>query len=294
MKKYILIVGFNLVMLFTQAQVTDFDGNVYDTVTIGNQVWLKQNIKSTHYADGSPVNPSKMFDYNNDPALGSIYGKLYTYSAVMHDSLFSVHQGICPNEYHVATDVDWGTLGYYLGGDTITGSKIKDTILWNMPNAATNGSGFSALPGGAWSLNFGFGLLGSYAWFWAGGSNASYNRYLINDNGRLFTFGSPTNGEANAYSCRCIRNLPVSLEEAERFQKVSVYPNPATVIINVEQKDKSIKLTDVTLIDVYGTKYKASMTEKSEIDVSELPAGIYFLELKTNVGACVKKIIVQH
>jgi uncharacterized protein (TIGR02145 family) len=275
------------------SQVVDYDGNTYDTVVIGNQVWLKQNMKSTHYADGLPVNPSKMFDYNNNPALGSIYGKLYTYSAVMHDSLVSVHQGICPNEYHVASDLDWLVLEYFLGGDTIAGSKIKDTILWDIPNAATNSSGFSALPGGVWTLNSGFVLLGSYAWFWAGGSNASYNRYLISDNGRLFTFGSPTNGEANAYSCRCIRNLPVLLEETERSQKVSVYPNPATDKIYVEQKDKSLKITDVTLIDVYGTKNKTLMNEKNEIDVIELPAGIYFLELKTNVGTLVKKIIVQ-
>jgi len=61
---------------YAQETVTDYDGNVYNTVIIGDQVWLKENIKSLHYSDGTPI-PS-VIAYNNSDSLAQIYGRLYT------------------------------------------------------------------------------------------------------------------------------------------------------------------------------------------------------------------------
>ncbi len=145
----------------TPGTVTDYDGNVYNTITIGTQVWMKENLKVTHYRDGSPI--SKVTDgatwatlatsstgaycwYNNDSVTnGQVYGALYNWYAV-NDS-----RKIAPAGWHVPTDAEWTTLETYLGGVSVAGGKLKETgtTHWASPNTgATNESGFTALPGG--------------------------------------------------------------------------------------------------------------------------------------------------
>ena len=136
--------------------VTDYDGNVYDTVHIGTQVWMKQNLKTTHYKNGTIISnvidsiawttlaTGAYCDYNNTPANSTTYGRLYNWYAVNTGN-------ICPTGWHVPTDAEWTTLTTYLGGENIAGGKLKEVGLshWLNPNtAATNETGFSALPGG--------------------------------------------------------------------------------------------------------------------------------------------------
>ena len=138
--------------------VTDYDGNAYDTVQIGTQVWLKQNLKTTHYKNGTTIaypgtdntawqnnNSGAYAWYNNDEATyKNTYGALYNWYAVNTGNL-------CPTGWHVPTDAEWTTLTNYLGGENIAGGKLKEAGLahWLNPNAsATNETGFTALPGG--------------------------------------------------------------------------------------------------------------------------------------------------
>ncbi len=148
--------------------VTDFDGNVYQTVTIGNQVWMAENLKVTHYRNGDAI-PFVTFaptwaalttgaycDYYNDANNAITYGKLYNWFAV-NDS-----RSIAPTGWHVPSDAEWMELEMSLGlslaeavatgtRGTDEGGKMKETgtTHWTSPNTgATNGSGFSALPGG--------------------------------------------------------------------------------------------------------------------------------------------------
>lgn len=137
--------------------VTDIDGNSYHTVTIGSQVWLVENLSTTHYRNGEPITYISGNDewelvtseaycaYNHDPGNVAIYGRLYNWFAV-NDS-----RNIAPNGCHVATDAEWTSLTNYLGGEGIAGGKLKEAglIHWKEPNSeATNETGFSALPGG--------------------------------------------------------------------------------------------------------------------------------------------------
>jgi uncharacterized protein (TIGR02145 family) len=158
--------------------VTDIDGNVYKTVKIGNQLWMVENLKVTHYRNGDPINhvtdmsewPSgaSYSNYDNDTTNGSTYGRLYNWYAV-DDS-----RNIAPEGWHVATDEDWNELEMFLGSDA--GGKLKATGtieggdgLWYEPNeGATNESGFSALPGGLIRIAYGaiFDGLGEAAVFW--------------------------------------------------------------------------------------------------------------------------------
>lgn len=176
--------------------ITDYDGNFYRTIRIGDQCWMMDNLRVTHYRNGDPIDnvtdagewhtygSGAYSDYNNDTTNACDYGRLYNWLAVM-DS-----RNIAPEGWHVATDEDWQTLADYLGGDAVAGGKIKmaGTAFWMSPNTgATNESGFSALPGGRrnnWgeylSINSEAGYwtssdAGGYGWYW----------YLTYDNSEL-------------------------------------------------------------------------------------------------------------
>jgi uncharacterized protein (TIGR02145 family) len=105
--------------------VTDYDGNFYRTVRIGDQCWMMDNLKVTHYRNGDPIpnvtdagewnnlSTGAYCDYNNDPANADAYGRLYNFCAV-YDS-----RNIAPEGWHVATDEEWQTLVDFLGGDDV-------------------------------------------------------------------------------------------------------------------------------------------------------------------------------
>ena len=140
--------------------VTDIDGNLYHTVTIGSQVWMVEDLKTTRYLNGDPIgttspatlnilaltSPKYQWPYNGDAANVTYWSRLYTWYAAT-DS-----RGICPAGYHVPTDADWTTLTTYLGGESVAGAKMKytGTSYWLSPNTgATNSSGFSGVADGS-------------------------------------------------------------------------------------------------------------------------------------------------
>ena len=133
-----------------------YNGVTYNTVQIGSQCWLKENLKTTHYNDGTSipnVTDNAIWEtttsgayccYDNNPSNCNTYGALYNWYAVNTDKL-------CPNGWHVPSDAEWTTLVNYLGGASVAGGALKEagTSHWSSPNtSATNSSGFSALPGG--------------------------------------------------------------------------------------------------------------------------------------------------
>lgn len=144
------------------------DNNTYKWVKIGTQIWMAENLKATKYADGTSIlhitdnaawsnlgdnNADKAYCfYNNNESLG--YGVLYTYAAAVNGTPYdgTNHvQGVCPDGWHVPSDVELTELTDYLGGRSVAGGKLKETGIthWNSPNeGATNESGFTALPGG--------------------------------------------------------------------------------------------------------------------------------------------------
>lgn len=147
--------------------VTDYDGNNYKTVQIGNQCWMKENLKTIHYANGIPlvdgtgvptidITTKYWFNYNDDPAIAKVYGKLYAWAAVMNGQATSNEvpsgvQGVCPNGWHVPGKAEFEILIDYLGGDQVAGGKLKESgnEHWNSPNiGGDNQSGFTAFAGG--------------------------------------------------------------------------------------------------------------------------------------------------
>ncbi|MBI4645984.1 MAG: fibrobacter succinogenes major paralogous domain-containing protein [Bacteroidia bacterium] len=128
MKRVVLfLTGFVVLVLQNQAQtVTDIDGNIYNTIIIGTQEWMQENLKVIHYRNGdaipdvtgdtqwSNLSTGAYCNYNNNESNALIYGRLYNWYAVA-DS-----RNICPAGWHTPTDAEWTTLTDYLGGFNIT------------------------------------------------------------------------------------------------------------------------------------------------------------------------------
>lgn len=187
MKNILIVFLFIGIGIFSSAQeetVVDIDSNVYHTVTIGTQVWMVENMRTTRYRNGDPIHNITLTaewdnmtsgaccDYANTPGNSKIYGKLYNWYAV-NDS-----RNIAPTGWHVPSAAEWNTLMTYLGGEVVAGGKLKETGTkhWNSPNTgATNESGFTALPGGSRYFSGKFLQLGIIGFWWS--STKSSKKY---------------------------------------------------------------------------------------------------------------------
>jgi uncharacterized protein (TIGR02145 family) len=201
----------------TYGTMTDQDGNVYKTITIGKQTWMAENLRTTKYRNGEAIpeiidntawwiNTGAYCNYKNTRNTDTIatYGRLYNWFAVT-DS-----RNIAPPGWHVPTDADWTTLTTYLGGESVAGGKLKETgtTHWHSPNAgATNETGFTALPGGFRDGSIGtFDGIGYSPYWWSSTESDSYVawvRYIfydISDVGRGYLY------ENFGFSVRCIKD----------------------------------------------------------------------------------------
>jgi uncharacterized protein (TIGR02145 family) len=195
----------------------DIDGNVYHTITVGTQVWMVENLKTTRYRNGDSIgttNPSTynifgestpkyQWAYNGDENNIVAYGRLYTWHAAADE------RNICPIGWHIPSDSEWETLTSYLGGGDIAGGKLKETGImhWLSPNTgATNETGFTALPGGHRYQTGTFNHIGIWGYWW---SNTEYDseyvwyRSLLNDENII---NRNIADKHFAFSVRCIKD----------------------------------------------------------------------------------------
>jgi len=197
--------------------LTDIDGNTYSHVKIGNQIWMVENLKTTHYRNGDEItdgtgvgdistetDPKYWFAFDDDLDNVSTYGRLYTWYAV-NDS-----RNICPDGWHVPTDEEWTILTDYLGGLSVAGGKLKETgtTHWDSPNdGATNETGFTALPGSYRSNTSGFPHgLGNQGIWWAAsesGSEDAWYRWVYYGDSAV---GRDDNPKQQGFSVRCIKD----------------------------------------------------------------------------------------
>ncbi len=207
----------------TATPPVDADGYVYNTVTIGTQVWMAENLKTTKYNDGSSIQyvntdwtnqtVGTYYYYNNVVSNGTTYGALYNWYAVDNNDATKVAsnggKNICPVGWHVPTVAEWTTLSTYLGGESVAGGKLKETGMthWTTPNSgATNSSGFTALPGGLRSWDGGWRNFGSEGRWWCSSPvNTDSANYLV----MFYTFSTVESGvglKTIGYSVRCVKN----------------------------------------------------------------------------------------
>lgn len=201
----------------TREQVKDIDGNIYDVVRIGEQIWMAENLRTTTFSDGSPISKVESYDewadlelpayswYNNDSLHAEEFGALYNYFSVESDKL-------CPEGWHVPTDEEWIALASSLGGAAVAGGSLKEvgTSRWKTPNTlASNESGFTALPGGYRSYNGTFNLMRIDGFWWTssekswyGSTNTVVYRNLKYDGPDLFREVAV---KSNGFSIRCVK-----------------------------------------------------------------------------------------
>jgi uncharacterized protein (TIGR02145 family) len=196
--------------------ITDKDGNVYTSVTIGTQVWMVENLKTTKYNDGisipiitdvsgwsNLITPAYGWYDNDASTYKTTYGALYNWYAVNTGKL-------CPTGWRVPTDAEWTTLTDYFGGESEAGDKLKEggTTHWEAPNdGATNESGFTALPGGTGGLGS-YNAIGTVAYLWSStvsqyDDTYAWHREMYNDRHSAEKWSLPKH---TAHSVRCLKD----------------------------------------------------------------------------------------
>jgi uncharacterized protein (TIGR02145 family) len=205
--------------------VTDYDGNVYNTVKIGDQCWMKENMRCLHYSDGTEV-PSSAYP-NNDTNNVSSYGLLYKWDIMMYNEASSTAnpsgiQGICPMGWHVPSDAEWTQLTNYVSSipeykcnnSNRIAKALGSQIGWNSNNGectlgdqsvfVNNMTGFSAVPAGDYN-NYSFSGFGNYSYFWSSTAGSDYNAalrfYLRHNNANIYLNNS---FKVYSYSVRCL------------------------------------------------------------------------------------------
>jgi uncharacterized protein (TIGR02145 family) len=207
----------------TYGTMTDQDGNVYKTITIGTQTWMAENLRTTKYRDGTEMpnicyglwNLSKndaYCSYNNTTDAVSIatYGRLYNWYTVTNS------HNIAPEGWHIPTDVEWTTLITYLGSESVAGGKMKETgtTHWIAPNTdATNESGFTGLPTGARDSGGSdpepfFNFMGACGYYWSStepGPDYAVGDFcrLCNDNAAVYRYD---NSKAEGFAVRLVKD----------------------------------------------------------------------------------------
>lgn len=247
---------------YAQSTVKDIDGNVYNTVKIGNQLWLKENLKVTKLNDGTPISTSnetqklaypdfidiiepRAWVYKEDPKNNEKYGKLYNWYAVNTGKL-------CPKGWRIPTIKEWEDLQKFLGWKEA--SRMMRTADWKgAKTIGTNQSGFTALPAGFAQSGGNYFSAGEQAYFWSSSPGLSSEHYADESGAAIYLFtdnedACPKSGSimpVNRYkrsglSCRCIADNPNATTYVK--QENTVAPTKATC----EAKDAVMK-------------YKASM-----------------------------------
>jgi len=255
----------NLISVIGQT-VSDIDGNVYNTVSIGNQVWLGENLKVTKYNNQDPI------------------------SLVLDDTQWSTETQAAYCYYQ--------GLITFLGGNAVAGGKLKEIGFahWLDPNTgADNSSGFTLLPSGWRAHNNGFYESLSYmAYVWSSTSVDASSSSII-----LAGYDSPACYTSDSHirtglPIRCLKDETSSLNETDNDHSILVYPNPANDLVNIHFSifdNPTVKLTDTKGQIVLE---KTIVNNSCSFDLSTYGNGVYFIQIEGTTGVNRIKIVVQH
>ena len=277
--------------------VTDIDSNIYNTVTIGTQVWMNENLKTTKYNDGTQI--PKVTDndewygltspaycwYNNDSvSYKAEYGALYNWYTANTNKL-------CPTGWHVPSYSEWEELENFLGDD-VAANKLKEagnTHWLYMNTEATNGSEFTALPGGYRSSNF---LNINRVGYWWLATPTDYNKafargmddhkdYVLHNAEELLC----------GLSVRCIKDNSSTSIGNVTDSEIKVYPNPAKNTLYIKGKSKTEVV--ISIFNLQGRQVLLDIVTTNSMDVSHLPKGIYTVQLIADGNSFVTKLIKE-
>jgi uncharacterized protein (TIGR02145 family) len=206
----VIFISFSLGNSFSQ--VTDKDGNSYNTVKINKLEWMAENLKAEHYRNGDEipqVQDKEEWDkmssgawcyYENISENGITYGKIYNWYA-LNDS-----RGLAPEGWHISTDDEWKQLTDFLGGAENAGTKLKSTSGWDENFAGNNSSGFNAIPGGYRTHDGYFSNKGKNAVFWTSTELNSERVWFRNVVGSIPDVYRPNYDKNFGLYIRCVKD----------------------------------------------------------------------------------------
>lgn len=299
---FLLLTGL-LVFAFESSAQSPFtdprDGNVYQTVTIGTQIWMAENLRYLPSVVGSATGSNTtpyyyVYGYEGTNLTDAKATSNYTTYGVLYN--WPAACSSCPAGWHLPSDAEWTQLTDNLGGEPYAGGKLKEsgTAHWNSPNTgATNETGFTALPGGSRTNNGTFYWIGKEVYLWSAteyNANTAWIRYMTYDE------SSATRDRSNklvGFSVRCICSSANNVQEFNEFNKVQIYPNPATdriTISTAETQNAQMQIYDMVGKCVLTSNLKDGTTD---IDVSMLPKGIYVVDVSGNNETYQVKLIKE-
>jgi len=315
MKKFYFIIFLLLIARSNYSQTpcpetptVTYAGKIYNTVQIGNQCWLKENLDVGTRINGSlnQTNDSTIekYCYNDSIANCDKYGGLYQWNEAMQYVTTPGTQGICPTGWHIPIPAEFQTL------DTVVnrnGNSLKAVGQGSGNGAGTNTSGFSALLAGYREDNGHIGYLGIWAIFWISAQNDPTSALctgLNNSDSSDFSIGiSP---KAYGYSIRCLKDIPTGINDhsnniiPKSIDLLQNFPNPfnpnTTISYSLPERTKVV----LSVYNGLGEKVtelfngeKAAGTYSVEWNASKFVSGVYFYELKTDKFTLTKKLILM-
>lgn len=274
-------------ILKAQDTVADIDANVYSTITIGAQVWMKENLKTTHYRNGDVIpnitgvsawvglTTGAYCNYNNDNTIVATYGRLYNWYTIADD------RNICPVGWHVPSKTEWDTMIDHLGGTSVAGGKMKETgtFHWENPNTgATNSSGFSALPGGQRASDGSFGDLKHYGIFSIAtekNNTEVWSPSLYYESSQAYNY---YDSKKSGFSVRCLKDSHINdIINFETNKVIEIFPNPTSGIITVSLSTNSLEDAILSVFTLQGIPvFSKTFNNKADaaVDLTDYPAGI--------------------
>ena len=197
----------SIVIFICGESKVSYGGKNYNTVLIGAQCWLKENldigtmiISSQNSTDNSII---EKYCYGNNPANCTTYGGLYQWNEAMQYGTTSMAQGICPTGWHIPTYEEFQTLIVAVNYD---GNSLKEIGQGNEGGIGTNTSGFSALLAGSRDTNGNFGSFGSYVDFWSSTKLSETNASSIFLSRYFPQIGVTEYNLSGGFSIRCLKN----------------------------------------------------------------------------------------
>lgn len=300
--KLLMLVAVTLLAGITlRAQtITDIDGNVYQTVSIGSQVWMAENLRTTHFSNGVAIATTTtavnndytamyQWAYNDDANLVPVYGRLYTWPVAIDN------RNVCPAGWHVPADTDWVVLGNFLGGITFAGGKMKETgtTHWLATDISVdNSSLFTGLPGGHRGNPMGYSNMGAIGTFWTSTAidAGSYPRGTCY---RLTATNSELTQSLAVGNCgqsiRCIKSTAVGVESPQHDQGLQLFPNPANGQLSIRFNTPGNRRLFVYNMMGALLLEKELNTASEQLDTGSFPKGMYLLKIVGKEGVSERK-----
>lgn len=213
--QFLTVILMMLMLSGCETANTDQDGNTISSVSIGDQVWTSENLNVPTFRNGDPIPEVQSQDewtrageagqpawcyFNNDPANGQKYGRLYNWYAATDE------RGLAPEGWHVPSDEEWTIMTDAIGGLTEAGVRLKSTTGWSNNGNGTDDYGFNILAAGGRGGVSGFNGEGTVAVFWSSTSKSpSFAWYRVIHAHRTGVF-QENDDKMSGFSIRCVKD----------------------------------------------------------------------------------------